>query len=107
MDSPRSTIENESFSSFNEIFFSSSPYVFNDIENMIESLGKNINDPNKIKYNLVIKDLVIRGFEIENAKLRYNLVLKDLILRLLQKQTNKYKIMWESLYLGDGVVYVN
>ncbi len=112
MSSPRSTIEDGSYSSFPDLLFSTSPYVFNDIESIIESLTAEI-DPlkenYKLRYNIVIKDLQIRIFVIERVKLKYSLVMKDLLLHLLQKQNKEYRFykqLCEGLYSGEPS-YIN
>lgn len=76
---------NDSFTSFNENLFSTSPYVFDDIENIIE---------NSLE-NATVQDdqhLIVR--------LRYDIVMKDIIIYSLQKKVDEYSFghrVWKGL----------
>ena len=67
-------------SSFNEILFSSSPLVFGDMEKLLEDIYKE-------KEKEEEKDLLIT--------LKYNLVIKDIIIFGLNKKINKYKLGYQ------------
>jgi hypothetical protein len=97
MSSTNSIVEDESYGSFSEMLFSTSPHVFYDIENIIET----IEDSNDSDYK-------------KNIIMRYKIVMKDLVIYHLHIQlnsmTNKYKMyhtMWISLLGNDEVSYIN
>lgn len=86
MSSTNSIVEEEPYGSFSEMLFSTSPHVFYDIENIIETI-----EETDIEYK-------------KNIILMYKIVMKDLIIYHLNIQlkhiTNKYKMyhtMWLSI----------
>jgi hypothetical protein len=102
--------------SFNDILFSTSPCVFQDIHkyiDTIEQFEQFEKEKNQIKNNfeIVLKDINIIGLKfkidqnyIQNIKNKYNIVLKEIIIFGLKREVKKYKFgytVYMSLINGD------
>jgi hypothetical protein len=86
--------------SFNDILFSTSPCVFQDIHQYIDTLEHIEKEKNQIKNNfeIVLKDINIIGLKFKvnqeynkNIKSKYDIVLKEIIIFGLKREVEKYK----------------